>query len=471
MLVDQELRDMSLMATTDGSAVTTTGRSDDESHEGSSVPYELEGIEALPPGSPHEAKATVFATITTMTANVIGGGCLALPTAFHFSSIVVGIVMLFFTAFITSMNLVFLVACAERTKIFNYRLLLAAGLGPRLSRLVDVALFVFPFGALIAYARVVADAMPPVMSAVFGASGFWLNPICWFLVGGAVFFAFSCRRSLSELKLTSAIALLTIWLTVLMIVVRFFDASYRASSRGGESGGSGGLVAPGFQAIYFHKELFKTIPIIAFSLSMHNNFPVYYEELRDRSPAKMHFCLKVSHAIVLSTYCCIGICGLLTFGGAITAAKGDILEAYDPSDQLINAARLSMVIHLTMVFPILQMAARRGFNNLVFPHRPPATLPFALLAAESFCIVVISCVLAAAIPNIDIVLSFNGSIFGSIVVMIAPAATFWKINPHADLPDAALRRGLAAFSIVVGVFVGVTGVTVQALDLAQGNDH
>ena len=222
-----------------------------------------------------QGKASVGSTVINMMCNVIGGGVLALPTAFHDSSMVVGLIMLFGTTCLTTLNLYFIVECAEFTHIYSYRLLLSRGLGHHLARVVDFSLFVFPFGALITYCRVIADAMPPVMEHVFQAEGFWLNEMCWLLIGGVFFFALSCRRSLEELKLSSIFGLMTIFYAGFLIIFRFFDGSYNKEGRTA-------AVADDFEAFYFKKDLFKTIPIISFSLSVHNNAPSYYEELKDR---------------------------------------------------------------------------------------------------------------------------------------------------------------------------------------------
>ena len=127
-----------------------------------------------------------------------------------------------------------------------------------------------------------------------------------------------------------------------------------------------------------------------------------------------------------------------------------------------------MFIHFACVYPILQMAARRGFNNFVFRTND---LKLSLLIVESFFIVVTSCVLAAIIPNIDVVLSYNGALMGSIIIMMAPAGLYINIDPHAHHSNAKLKKGFAVFSIVFGAAVAITGVTVQTMDLLASDDN
>ena len=406
-----------------------------------------------------EGHASMTSTTINMMCNVIGGGVLALPTAFHHSSLVVGIVLLFLVAGITTSNLYFIVQCAHHTRIYSYRLLLIFGLGRIPAKLVDIALFIFPFGALVAYCAVVADAMPPVMANFIGASGFWLNPICWLIIGGVLFFLLSCRRSLNELKITSIFGLLTIFYLVILVVVRFFDGRYGAFHKPAE-------VSEDFRAIYLNSNILRTIPLIAFAFSVHNNAPTYYEELQDRTPEKMMTVIKVSHAGIITTYLLMAIFGLLTFGDSITLADGDILKRYSEDDTLINTARICMFVHFACVYPILQMAARRGFNNLVFKTN---SLPLWQLCVESFFIVVASALIAGAVPNIDVVLSINGALFGSIIVMIAPSVLYLRVDPFnvAARGGWLVSRGIAWVSVVTGFVVGTIGVTVTIIDVVK----
>ena len=426
--------------------------------EGARVAAPAGGEEPHPPHYEGK-KATARITVLNMMCNVIGGGVLALPTAFHDSSLVVGLILLPLTAMFTIGNLYFIVECAEATQIFDYRKLLFRGLGPYGSRVVDFALFVFPFGALCAYAVVIADSMPPVMQHFLHASGFWLNRICWLLIGGVVFFALSCRRSLSELKVSSFFGLLTIFYAVFVVMFRFFDGTY---SPGGHQAAH---VAPGLDPAYLKGTMFKTIPVMVFSFSVHNNAPTYYQELEGRRPAKMYRVIGISHAIIITTYALMAVFGLLTFGPAIaTKAEGNILHAYAKSDVLMNTARLGMFIHFACVYPILQMAARRGFNNFVFRTND---LPMWKLCVESFFIVVASCVLAGLVPNIDTILSINGALFGSLIVMMAPSALFLFIDPWEGRDGRSLRRGLAIASIVFGFVVGVLGLWATISDVVN----
>jgi amino acid permease len=233
-------------------------------------------------GSRSESKggASELVTAVNVVCNVIGAGILSLPTGFADSSLIIGIFLLIGNASLTFLNLYFIIAVSEHLRIYDYGTVLRRGLGERGATVALVVLTIFPGSALVAYARVIADAMPPVLVDFFGASGFITTPGCWILIGGVVFFALSCRRTLSELFISSIFGILTIMFAVLCVVIRFFDGSYADNLKPAS-------VEDGFRPFYVNIELFKTIPLVIFSLSVHNNAPHYYQELQDRTPEKM----------------------------------------------------------------------------------------------------------------------------------------------------------------------------------------
>ena len=350
----------------------------------------------------------------------------------------------------------FITACADHTQEFDYGRLLHRGLGRGVARAVLCVLVLFPLSSLVSYARVVADAIPPVLQDFLGASGFVATDVCWLIIGGVVFFAISCRRTLNELFISSIFGVATIMFAVLVVVIRFFDGSYAVPRR------SAGVPAD-FQPAYMNVAMFKTIPVICFALSVHNNAPHYYQELENRTPAKMMHAFYVAHAIVVAAYATMGTFGLLTFGvDRLARANGNILNAFSNLDALVNVARLLMFVHFVAVYPILLMATRRGFNNLVFGSR---WLPMRTLIIETGVIVLLSCVIAYVAPNIDTVLSISGSVFGSIVIMIVPSSLYLRLV-GGSVSGTALHRGLAMFSIGYGVLVGVLGLVVTVADPA-----
>lgn len=406
----------------------------------------------------HLKTSTPLATGFVLCCNIVGGGVLSLPTAFADSSLVVGIFLLFGNAFVTVLNLRFIVEVADQLNEYDYCKILQRGLGPMWSKVALLNLTIFPAGALIGYTRIIADSIPPVLISFFGASkeSFITKDYCWILIGGIVFFTLSCRRTLSEMFTIAVFGLVTIFFAVLCVVIRFFDGSYRVQ-------GSTSLVDPAFSAAYLSPKMFQTIPIICFSLSVHNNMPAYYQELENRSPAKMMSVVYRAHVIILAAYLVTGVCGLMNFGnvgstGRLERAKGNIMDAYSEDDTLINVCRSGLFIHFATVYPLLLLACRRYLFILI--HGGSVWLPMRKIVLATFCITLAACLIASVTPNIADVLSVNGSVSGSIVMLIVPSILYLRlVGSQTEGWNNRLKIG-AVSSIVYGVVVGILGLIV-----------
>lgn len=411
-----------------------------------------------------EKFSTPLNTIIVATCNIIGGGVLALPSGFAESSLIFGIFLLIGNASLTFMNLYFIVSVSEKLKTYHYGTVLQKGLGNRGALITNVCLTIFPLGACISYARVIGDSMPPVLENFFGAAPgtFITSPGGWIFISAFVFFALSCRRNLSEMFIVAISGLITIAFAILCVVIRFFDGKYSET-------GQPASVEPGFRPFYITINFFKTIPLITFSLSVHNNAPVYYEELEERSVPKMMRVFGCVHVIVVTSYLICAMFGLLTFGEShIGCAHGNILDAYSHYDVLLNVCRLLMFFHFVAVFPILQMATRKGFNNLVFGSK---WLPMRTIVIETAGIVVVSCLVGFLVPNIDDVLAINGAVAGSVVILMAPSFLYLRvIGPDTEGWTKDKFKIAAACSIAYGVVVMFLGCIVSIMEIVQRSD-
>ena len=443
-----------------------------------------------------EAGSTV--TVINCLCNVIGGGILTLPSAFAQSSIVIGLILLILLIAIALVTLYFIVECAEQKRLFEYRKLIDSSLGKKMTFFVNLSLVLFPFGALIAYSDIIADIMPSILLRISffqqHEDSFLLTRICWILISGVVFFLLSCRRSLNELFVSSLFGVLTIFFLLLVVVIRFFvpfngelvtanstvetvvsdisihsskssipwalswpltnsasDMQFLRMRKEAEVRG-GGEVHSGFKPIYFSYKFLQTIPVIIFSLSLHNNAPTYYQELKERSPSKMYRLFGLSFLIIGLSYATIGVFGVMSFGDQLSSRSishqnttlngtnetnasvtieehnGDITTAYSDDDTLVTVARGLLFLHFLCVYPILALATRRGFNNMVFA-KSDRDLPKKKLYLESLVITVIAGATAFVVPNIETVVAFNGAIFGTVVVMLAPACIYLSVDP------------------------------------------
>ena len=159
-----------------------------------------------------------------------------------------------------------------------------------------------------------------------------------------------------------------------------------------------------------------------------------------------------SYLIIISTYLTISWAGYLTFGEErLQHINGDIMRAYATNDSLVNVARLLLFVHFVAVYPILQMAVRRGLNNIIY-GRKAEELPMQTILIETALIVLASALIAYVVPAIDVLLSLNGAIFGSIIILVIPSVLYIRV---VKTEPNHWSKIVAWFSICYAVVVAI----------------
>lgn len=222
----------------------------------------------------------------------------------------------------------------------------------------EVVVFLFSFGALVVYARVISDSLPPVIESFLGGGGFWTSRLTWLVAGGLVFFLLSCSRNMEELKWSSAIGFVTILYVVICVVIRYFA---RESSMPTDNG------VTTTNLCGFTSGVFRAMSTYAVAFGYHYNVPYFYKELQHKTPRTMMATVAIAFPIITLCYGATGVLGYLSFGALVNSdqAGGNIVNNYAKDDTLLNVGRLGLFFHFTSVYPILAVGARRGLHRVL----------------------------------------------------------------------------------------------------------
>lgn len=360
-----------------------------------------------------QGQAGKVGTAINMACNIMGGALLVLPTSMNDASIVPGLALVILFGLMSISTMVMLSHAAETRQQFSYRTLVENSAHLRLAQVLEVMLFFYTFGVLVEYGRIIVDSMPSVMTDMFHLEGVITEGWLWILMACCVFFPLTSLKALAKLKWTSLLGLVTIMYILIMVVVRFFDGSYRS----GES-----LVSSDVKIFSIHADIFKSVPVLAVSFSCHYNIPYYYKELQGRSPVAFSKVILLVMPWLIYLYGITGLLGYLTFGRErVTKTEGNIVNAFGKSDLAINIGRLGLFFHFVTAYPIVAIGCRNCLNNIIFgtPNRP--TFQYII---EAFILVSVAGFLAYLVPGIGIVVSIIGSLFGVCIVLVIPAVIY-----------------------------------------------
>jgi amino acid permease len=451
-------------------------------------------------------RGTITSTTVNIMCNVMGVGILSLPAAMCEASLIPGVFLLAIFGICALFSAYVIGVCCECLQLYSLDAHLAWCLcepdapnpdddggatedgvtsslrtsspwAGAVSVAVDAAVASNNFACLIAYSRVVSDAIPQVLGDFFGCSGALLDRRLWLFVSAAVCTVFTSRRTFSELRLLSLVGVGTILFMVICIIIRFPSPPATV--------GTTQAARDEVRLVSVSSELLQAFGALSTAYAFHYNAPAFYQEMAERSPRRFGQSLLTSIAAVAVTYCATGVLGYLTFGSDVlsAAAGGDISNNYLPTDRLINLARLLLCAHFWSVFPVIAVNVRRCLHRLVLramgdaaranePNEVFRTPRWAIIA-EACAVVWASALIAAVVPGIGFVIRLSGSVTGCFIFMILPGIVGARVfgSHHAlhasDLLCAPhiLRRACQIMA-ALGVASTVSGVAAVLSNVA-----
>ena len=135
--------------------------------------------------------------------------------------------------------------------------------------------------------------------------------------------------------------------------------------------------------------------------------------------------VRISLVLCSGIYFTIGIFGYLLFGDSINA---DILVNFDQGSgsamgSLLNdVVRLSYAFHLMLVFPLLNFSLRSNLDELLFSKKPTLATDNRRFLVLTLVLLVLTYLVAIAIPNIWYFFQFLGSTSAVFLAFIFPGA-------------------------------------------------
>ncbi|KAG6513151.1 hypothetical protein ZIOFF_023459 [Zingiber officinale] len=207
---------------------------------------------------------------------------------------------------------------------------------------------------------------------------------------------------------------------------------------------------PDFAHLSSFLDLFTAVPIIVVAFTFHFNVHPIRAELSETSD--MQVAVRLSVLLCSAIYAAIGFFGYLLFG---EATMTDILSNFDRDTgsafgSLLNdVVRLSYVLHLVLVFPLLFFSLRINVDELLFPkssHLSSDARRFTLLTAALLGSIYLGSVL---FPSIWTLFQFIGSTTAVCISLIFPAALVLRdVEGTAKRKDQLLATGMILVALI-----------------------
>ena len=433
------------------------------------------------------AGASLAATALLMVNNTVGAGLLALPYVLLRSGLVPGLCAMALTGTLNCLMAVLLAQNCALCGARSYAELATHAFGARAAWAISLLMAVYTLGSCASYAVLLGDALPELAdsgggggagaaTSVFAARAVLL-PAC----AALVLFPLSAQRNLKSLRFTAAAAVLCILYVAGLVLSRAARAPRAVSAVDYSAGGGAGL--------------FVGIPITMVRFTCHYNVPRMYFELEARSVRRLAAAAAACFGFALALYLSTAAAGYVLFGAA---TKNDILADFADDDVAALVARVALVVVMSFSFPIV-------FNN--FRAMTVSLLPQALQdridimgkagaaageggeggakrlgddaggaggggggccsafasAARDWpfllttAVLVAACVLvAAAVPDLGLILGYKGALGASFILYILPGAFYFALVRRARRRAAAAPLDESAVGVGVGAGAGAT---------------
>lgn len=402
-----------------------------------------------PEGEDGECAATVFGTTVNLANTIIGAGLLTLPFAIYVSGGLLNALALFvLVAAGSACGFLYLIECCEDHGVFTYKEIGERALG--VGWPVELMKMLYTFGTCTAYMVLIGDFVTSLSAEIAPGDSRFLRQLhdvfssrtsSTILVAAALCFPLSLLRSLNALRFTSLLAIACIAYTVLAVAGTFAVKHHFR-------------VADSVRLTSFSPTILGCLPLMGVSLTGHYNAPRLYYEMRDRSESKSRAVVAGAIATCVVCYSVMALSGYLMFGDRV---DGDILNNLSSTGSVAVLARLALLVTIVFSYPLVFNAVRSSAHEFVHgwrSHRPPARAPapgllpdslrppeaskqlsLAQAAVYSCAFVTLHVAIALAVPQVEVVLGYNGSVFGTSIVYMC------VLRPHAP-PRAAPRRVL-----------------------------
>jgi len=277
--------------------------------------------------------------------SIIGAGIIGIPYAFGECGMLGGLFLLIFVAWLVSQSVQMLIQCGIKSNKLDYEELANHLLGKKGYYAAIASMFLFAFGAQVAYLVIVGDTIP----ALTGAN----RELVISLVSTLLILPLSLLKDMSLLSYTSLAAIAADVLIILLVVL---TAPASAKSQN---------IHPSLQfetLTLFSPRLFAGIGTLSFAfVCMHNSF-IVYRSLQERTQDNWNLVAKGSVSVCFVLAAIFGVSGYLAFGDKI---KGDILNNFIVEREPIDWARGFLACCMIFVYPMEMFVTRHCLVSIL----------------------------------------------------------------------------------------------------------
>ncbi|XP_008790269.1 amino acid transporter AVT6A-like [Phoenix dactylifera] len=402
--------------------------------------------------------ASFSGAVFNLSTTVVGAGIMALPAAVKVLGLVPGLAMIVLGALLTEASIDMILRAGRPPsgpRATSYAAVVGDAFGSAGRALLQTCVVVNNLGMLIVYMIIIGDVLSGtspsdggdhhtgVLEGWFGRHWWTARSFVLLATTLLVFAPLISFKRVDSLRYTSALsvalALVFVVVTAGIAVVKLMDGS----------AGLPRLLPEILNQASFWK-LFTTVPILVTAYICQYSVHPIENELKD--PSQMKSITRATMCLCSTVYVATSLFGFMLFG---EETMDDVLANFDADlgfptygALLSGIVRVSYVLHLMLVFPIIFYSLRLNLDGLLFPLAIPLTYDGQRFAAITVGLMGAVFCGANFVPSIWDAFQFTGATAAVAIGFIFPAAVALR-----DVYEVMTRKDkvLACFMILLAV--------------------
>merc|ERR1712093_15159 len=364
----------------------------------------------------------ILSSVSNMSNSILGAGIIGLPYAVREAGFFTGLILLVVLGIVTDWTIRLVVVNAKLTGKKSYIDIMESCFGFPGRALVSFFQFSFAFGGMCAFAVILGDTIPHVLTSVFTSFadttfGTFIFSRQFVVLITTIFVSYplSLYRDIEKLSKASALALISMMIIVLTVMIQ--GPSLPSELKGDSSS----------QFTFIESGVFEATGVISFAYVCHHNSLLIYGSLRTPTLDRWNKVTHISTGLSVVASLIMAIAGYSVF---TDKTRGNILNNF-PSDHFwANIARLCFGLNMMTTTPLEAFVCREVFESFFYPDQPFEQRRHVIVTTS---LIVMSMLISMMTCDLGLVLEITGGFGATCLAFIFPAACSLKLSgdPYA----------------------------------------
>ena len=301
--------------------------------------------------------SSMFGAGFNFVNSIVGAGIIGMPVAMKECGLFTGIFLIIFVAYLVHQSTIMIIECGLVAKKLNLEELCRHLFGVHGYNICSLTMFLFAYGAMIAYLMIVGDTVPVALDYFMGAEAPSRTTVM-LLAGCFIMLPLSLLLDMASLASTSLLSIAADVFMVVFICVRSHTAAEKQDTEFDPSGDvtvvNGASIAAGLGTISF-----------AF-VCQHSSF-IVFNSMKEATLSNWRTVANYSLIIAGCLCLLLGLVGYLAFGGY---SQGDILTNFNNHGTICCRIytcmfewSLVIILSIALILCCLYLCCRRYYTG------------------------------------------------------------------------------------------------------------